>query len=210
MTSIEFRQFEQNIAYARNLISSGRTLEEIRTMVSNLGDLQAAHPDDLYRAAWVQAISALDHWLHREIIRRAIVLINDTGRERPDQLARLAIPFGLVEKMRQTPVSAILRDYLEDHLGWQSFQAADKIQGALRLVVVKTASVIWTEVSTFLGMTPDAVKKRHAEVVSRRNQIAHEADLRPDGTRRPITADEATAAVSWIADFAGALVRVLG
>jgi len=210
MTASEFGQFERNIAYAMGLITGGRTLEEIRNTAANLGDLTAAHPDDLYRAAWVQAISALDHWLHREIIKRAVALINDTGKERPEPLTKLAIPFGSVERMRREPIANVFHDYLENHLAWQSLQTTERIQGALRLIIVKTPSVIWSEIAAYLGMTPDEVKLRHAKVVSRRNQIAHEADLLPDGTRRPITKVDATEAVQWIIDLAIALKRILG
>ncbi|MFI6035507.1 hypothetical protein ACIBBD_15280 [Streptomyces sp. NPDC051315] len=26
--------------------------------------------DDFYRAAWVQAVAAIDHWLHEKVLRR--------------------------------------------------------------------------------------------------------------------------------------------
>lgn len=209
MTTSEFRQFEKNIDYARRLIAGGDTFEDMRNAMPNFEDRSLADPDDLYRAAWVQAVSALDHWMHREIVRRAVALINDTGRERPEALSRLAIPFGSVERMRREPIANIFRDYLENYLAWQSLQTIEKIQGAIRLVIIKTPGAIWSEVANSLAKTPEQVKLRHAGVISRRNQIAHEADLLPDGTRRPITKDDATGAVQWIDDLAHALAKIL-
>src|SRR5262245_2204514 len=113
MTTSEFKQFEQNIDYANGLIAGGHTFDHIRAVAPSSESLAVAHPDDLYRAAWVQAVSALDYWLHREIVKRAVALINDTGRERPEPLSRLAIPFGSVERMRREPIASVFRDYLE-------------------------------------------------------------------------------------------------
>ena len=54
--------FDENIQYARDLIAGGVALEGLRNFpAANYGDLGKAHPDDLYRAAWNQAVAALDH-----------------------------------------------------------------------------------------------------------------------------------------------------
>lgn len=55
------------------------------------------------------------------------------------------------------------------------------------------------KVGDALGMSAADVKWRHdKEVIQRRNDIAHRADLDPQGNRRPMTADEAGTAVEWV------------
>jgi hypothetical protein len=39
--------------------------------------------EDLYRAAWVQAVAALDHWVTREIVERAVSLAEQPKAARP-------------------------------------------------------------------------------------------------------------------------------
>jgi hypothetical protein len=51
ITTAEFKKFERNLEFARRLVGSGRRLEELE-----VGSFEVA---DLYRAAWVQAVSAL-------------------------------------------------------------------------------------------------------------------------------------------------------
>ena len=60
-----FGELCDNLDYARNLVRGGRYLERLK-----VGAFDVA---DLYRAAWAQAVSALDHWIHRELYDRALV-----------------------------------------------------------------------------------------------------------------------------------------
>ena len=76
----QLREFEENIDYSKKLITGGIALEKAQNIQSaNYGDLTAAHPQDLFRAAWSQSVAALDHWLHDEIIERAVRLVNEPG-----------------------------------------------------------------------------------------------------------------------------------
>jgi hypothetical protein len=52
ITTAEFKKFERNLEFARRLVGSGRRLEELE-----VGPFEVA---DLYRAAWVQAVSVLE------------------------------------------------------------------------------------------------------------------------------------------------------
>jgi hypothetical protein len=48
----EFRAFQTNLEYARKMIVAGRSLATFQSPVIDIGDF--------YRAAWVQAVSAID------------------------------------------------------------------------------------------------------------------------------------------------------
>lgn len=205
-----FEQFEENLQYAQGLVTGGRALEGIQAIPGrNFGDLSAAHPEDLYRAAWNQAVSALDHWLHREIIDRAVILTNDVGRQRPAPLRRLQMPFETVERMHREPMREVFREHLEEELGRITYQRSQRIIEGLRLVLTDTPGLIWRRIATILALEPDAVKTRQDMIVNRRNRIAHEADLDAQGNRTPMTGDDAQATVDWIHRFAEAVAQVL-
>ncbi|MGW4792400.1 hypothetical protein ACWEPC_08320 [Nonomuraea sp. NPDC004297] len=210
MTAPEFEQFKTNIDYARRLITGGRALEGIRGFsAANYGDLAAAEPADLYRAAWSQAVAALDHWMHQALIERVARLTNDTGNDRPAALKRLAIPFEVAERMHEEAIENVLREYLREELGRTSYQKSQRITEGLRLVTTDSPSAIWNAIGGRLGMQASAVKERQDAIIRRRNRIAHNADLDQTGHRTPMSAAEAEAAVDWINDFAEAVSHVL-
>lgn len=61
--TVAFAELVSNLGYARDLVRGGQYLEQLQ-----VGAFDVA---DLYRAAWVQAVSALDHWVHCELYDRA-------------------------------------------------------------------------------------------------------------------------------------------
>lgn len=204
--------FEENIEYARKLITGGTALKGIqRISGADYGDLAQAHPEDLFRAAWSQAVAALDHWLHEEVIERAVKLANDTGRQRPDSLARLKMPIEMVERTYREPFYVIFREFLEIEYRRTSFHSTEDITSGVRLVTHLKPGEIWTAVGKAFGMTPVEVKQRHdREIIKRRNDIAHRADRDAQGRRQPLSAAEAGAAVAWIHDLVHELAVLLG
>src|SRR5262245_12091173 len=79
-----FAELRGNLDYARDLIRGGQHLERLQ-----VGAFDVA---DLYRSAWVQAVSSLDHWVHREVYDRALGFALDPGAQRPRRFLRLAVP----------------------------------------------------------------------------------------------------------------------
>lgn len=49
----QFLSFTTNLAYARDLITAGNSLQGLQPGALDI--------NDLYRAAWVQGVSAMDH-----------------------------------------------------------------------------------------------------------------------------------------------------
>jgi hypothetical protein len=199
--SPQFRQFLDNLGYAHGLITAGIALGAV--VGTNLGDLSAVDPSDMYRAAWTQTIAALDHWVHEEIYVRATRLVRDHTAQRPDHLQRFPIQLERIEDVLRERVAMddMFLQTLRETIGRASLQQPDDIMDELRLIVVKRPYEIWTEVASSInarrGVTiwnPTSVKGRQKAVVWRRNRIAHEADL-DHGARRPITAQEASGTV---------------
>lgn len=195
-----FQELCNNLDYARDLVSGGKHLQRLQVNAFDVADL--------YRAAWVQAVSALDHWVHRELYDRALGLALNVDEERPPQFAKLRVPMRMFEDVhhhRSRTLQEAFAEHLRDHFGYQSFQAPEKIKQALAHV---TAEPLWQNVEKKL----DSAVTRLKEIVDRRNRIAHEADRDPDdGTRRlPIAADDVVRAVDDVHRIASAIAEVLG
>lgn len=207
----QLQLFDENIRYARDLIAGGVALQGLRSFPSaNYGDLSKAHPEDLYRAAWSQAVAAMDHWLHDEIIERAVTLANDTGNLRPPSLASLKMPFNMVERMRNEGPHVVFREFLEDEYRRKSFHNTEDITTGIKLVTHLTSNDIWNKVSLAFNMTREQVRQRHdGEIIKRRNDIAHRADRDSNGRRQPMSEAQARAAVDWINNLVHELGNIL-
>ncbi|MFB7088067.1 hypothetical protein [Streptomyces sp. NPDC056296] len=207
----QFEAFMTNLSYARRMVKAGRMLTPFRSPTIDI--------DDFYRAAWVQAVAAIDHWLHEEVLRRVAELTAKDSPEMPPQLRRYELPLHRVEAVRRGEVtlSEAVVEHLREKLAVQALQHPGKISEVLRLVTEKK---VWYEAAGclnqhfFQGRTTFNEKKlrsRYLEITQRRNRIAHDADL-VDGDlkqRRPIDEAEVTDAIDWIERIALAIAHVL-
>ncbi len=209
MSRTPFEQFSQNIAYAKNMVTGGRALEGLHGIGSNYGDLAAAHPEDLYRAAWSQAVSALDHWLHQEVLEHAVALVRSDERPLPDRLSKLKMPFATVEQMTDNSVGSVFAEFIEEEIRRDTYQRSKGISEGLRLITHLNADQIWGRIAEGLGTTAAAARDRQDRIVNRRNSIAHQADLDKDGRRSPMPVSEVEAAVSWVEDMAKQITMIL-
>lgn len=189
------------------MITGGRALEGLRGPQANYGDLSAAHPEDLYRAAWSQAVSALDHWLHEEVLRSAVALVASRQRPLPERLARLRLPLATVEEMAEDSKATVFGEFVKDEIRRDTYQRSKGITEGLRLVTTRSADDIWDHIGDGLGA--GAARARQDKVAERRNQIAHRADLGDDGKRTPMSADEVHRTVEWIAHVAARITGLL-
>jgi hypothetical protein len=208
-TTGSFVEFQSNLDYARNLVKGGLHLERLQ-----VGAFDVA---DLYRAAWVQAVSALDHWVHRELYVRALGFALDVSAPRPPKFLKLRIPLSLFEDIQHhsQDLRTVFAGYLRDQFGWQSFQAPDKIKEALSHVseVQLWPSVAeWFSAQTDRAFSAGQVQDTLKQIVERRNRIAHEADRDPaqTDTKQTITADDASEAIAAIDRLATAIIHVIG
>lgn len=207
----EFRAFLNNIEYARKMIVAGRNLAAFQSPVIDIGDF--------YRAAWVQAVGAIDHWFHEELYRRVAELTAEDSPTMPYQLTKFELPLMKVEEVRQSTVS--LADAVSEHVKakWSNaaLQNPRKISEALRLV---TEEDVWAKTAAKLNewnhgrtsMNAQTLKQKYVSITDRRNKIAHEADL-VDGDlkrRQPISDADVTDAIDWIERIALAIANVLG
>jgi restriction system protein len=201
----------RNLDYALSLATAGLHLQLLK--------VEAFEVADVFRAAWVQAVAALDHWVHQEIRER---LLLGTRQLAPDQGAALA-NFGVSKKLvaQATAGSLTVQQAIEEHLknlGGASFQKPHMISSGLCAVTGKVD--LWPEVARVLTeragdgatVTADEIEDRLRSIADRRNKIAHESDEDPAAppAKRAIDAATTTQSVEWIGQLAEAILVVLG
>lgn len=177
--SVPLEQFRENSARVGSLISLYKVLTQQVTPAVDLSDM--------LRAALVLAVSAVDHYVH-EIVR--IGMLDTSLGKRPSTPAFLRFQISMASV--KEALSSSSGDWLDNEIrrqhGWQSFQRSSKVADAIRLI---SEIQLWDEVAMSIGTSAALVKEQLDLIASRRDKIAHEADMDPSspGSRWPI--DEA-------------------
>jgi hypothetical protein len=205
-----FANLQRNLNYARSLAIAGQ----------HLGHLQprAFEIDDVYRAAWVQGVAALDHWVRQEINYRMLQLARNETAERPSGFARFEITLDLVEKVQrgELGLDQALETTLWTTLSRTTYQRPDRIKEGFGLVC--DTNKFWERVAAVLSerpggtaITANGIREQLNAIVERRNKIAHEYDDNPTDPRgkRPIDAANATATIEWIEQLAAGILEIL-
>lgn len=207
METEALREFRANMEYARGLVRGGQHLERLR-----VGAFDVA---DLYRSAWVQAVSALDHWVHSELYDRAVGLALQVSEQRPARFLRIEVPMSLLEDVlhHSGSLEEKFRDHLKSRFGYTSYQNPEKIKEAFGYV---SDAPLWDGVAKYLSRggavwSQQSVRERISRIMNRRNLIAHAADLDPaTGKRTPVRDHEVTETIDWLEQVAVAISLVVG
>lgn len=195
-------QFRENVKRARHLGAIHSVLEVQTTSVLDLSDI--------LRAELVMVVSALNHCIH-EIVRLGMLETYQGKRSKTFHFLRFAIS---LENALRSAKNINDTDWLEDEIrtkhSYQSFQRADKIAEAIRLI---SDVKLWSEVAKRIDSdkTDQTVKKELDLIVKRRDQIAHEADIEPTpfGNRWKIDKFMVEEAVQFIEQIAEAIYQVV-
>ena len=174
--------------------------------------------DELLRAEWVARVAALDLYVHELVAQRMLRihagLLSPTTkylsfRVSMETQARMLAGAG-------TPAGLAAFDLsVREQLSYLTFQSPDKIGEAIRLC---SPIELWGEVAIFQGASESerqakakSIKSTLAAIVSRRNKIAHEADLQPSIPREawPISAQDLELVRSFIASLVPAIDAVI-
>lgn len=178
------------------------------------------YASELLRAALVASVSALDRCMH-DIIVKYVWQAKDWFEDdkMPKELRDLNIPiqdvYAAVLKAR-TPGSkpgALVRKVIQDQLGRRSFQKPDDVDAALRTIGIKD---VWNQLAKELkeGDGAKGARDRLHMIVSRRNQIVHEADLVPKiksniPTLRYVDPEETAEQIAWMRRLGGAIQTIV-
>jgi hypothetical protein len=210
-SSKPFVNLQRNLNYARSLATAGQHLEKLQVGAFEIGDV--------FRAAWVQSVAALDNWVRQEIRYRMLRLARQPATPKPARFEAFPIPLGVLESVQKGEVSlvdAIDRE-LRETRGHLSYQHPDKIKEAFALV--SHTKHLWNKVATVLSeragegvtLSGSEVHEQLCGIVRRRNQIAHAYDEDPKRPtfKQPIDAATTTQTIDWIEQVAEAILVVL-
>jgi hypothetical protein len=191
-------QFNQEIQRVKNLIAIYDYL---------MADPQNSHDaSDILRSCIVLGISALDAFIH-DIIRIGMVEILHEKRNQTKDYQKIG--FTLQQVRFDSQYAWFERRIYEDH-GEKSFQNPLAIAQAIKHISEKD---LWKEVSKeFSDISEDQIKQRLKLIVTRRNQIAHEADMdkgQSPPLKRSIESKEVREHIDFIENLANAMYEIL-
>jgi hypothetical protein len=207
-----FANLQRNLEYARNLATAGLHLQRLK--------VGAFEVEDVYRAAWVQAVAALDQWVRQEIRERILARVNGSSVDAAQRLVACGVAKSVAQDVTDGKLTAgaAVDQHFAGALTKTTFQKAPII--AAGFAKVADVDGLWDHVAQSFtergaeahAWTATTVSDRLNEIVVRRNKIAHEYDEDPGNPphKRSINATDATQTVEWIGRLAQAVMDVLG
>lgn len=143
--------------------------------------------DDLLRSKIVCSVSAFDRLLH-DIIHTGIVNIYSGNRPSTPKYLDEPIPMRLVAQLNTSgnfPNDGVFAHAMRGKLRALSFQNPEKVADGLSYIWAENRK--WQKIATAMGADESFVRSMLKEIVTRRNSIAHEADIGCfEKTKRPI------------------------
>ena len=183
-----FAQFQSDIGRARDLVGLGQSIGSMTN-----GRVDAS---DMYRGGLVQAVAAMDAWVHGVVLDRAVsVLMGRLPSNVGD--SRIGLRFGAVSDLLAAPTPTArelsARSHLAQRLSRETYQRPDDVAAALAMVGVNK---VWT---SCFSSAADA-KARVGVVIDRRNRIVHSCDADPltPGEVTPLTDADALTSIDTV------------
>ncbi len=184
------KRFDAEVVRARDLVGMGQSFSAMTS-----GRIDGS---DLYRAALVHSVAALDSYIHGVVLDRAVGIL--MMRLPAGNGGKVGLHFGAISQIISASTSGpadmeiAARTYIAERLGLETYQRPDDIGKGLAMVGV---GKIW---STAFPVNAGARQTELGIVVSRRNRIVHECDLDPlnPGSVTPLAAADALAAITTV------------
>jgi hypothetical protein len=192
-----FDQFKSNIKYVKELDSLYVHLHDVLHLPNDLSDL--------LRAEWVYTVSAMDKLIH-ELVRTGMIDAFQGKRIKTKKFLTFAISVDTYSNITvaNPPASPPPEYYFEQEILQKhkhlSFQEPEKIADALSLVWDEQHK--WGKLAQSMGMPEASLTTRLKTIISRRNQIVHEADVDlQTGLRNKVEKVDADSVVSFIEEL---------
>ncbi len=164
-----FDQFKDNMRYVKELDALFIHLKDNLHLPNDL--------TDILRAEWVYSVSAMDKLIH-ELIRIGMIEAFQGRRVRTNKFSAFGVTTNtLTSSLTGTvppPEYWFEQEIIERHKTL-AFQAPEKIAEALSLIWDEQHK--WQTLATAIGLDQSTLTTKLKTIVSRRNQIVHEADL---------------------------------
>lgn len=187
-----------------------RRVRDVGVLAASLSTLTAPIVDvsDILRSQIVLVVSALDHFVH-ELVRLGLLECYAGNRPMTSDGLDFGVSLAAVQQaVLGVPHSTWLSSEIRERNSYRTFQQPDKIADAVRLF---STVKLWSAVATHLNQNTNVVRAELGAIVTRRNQIAHEADLDPanPGQRLPISKPMVDGAVQMIERIGEAMYAVV-
>ena len=192
-------QFRQNVERVNTLVGMHAAIQVRVT--------PALDPSDMLRAAMLLGVSALDQLVH-ELVRVGMLEAYAGLRPETDALRRFEVSLASVRLATTSPARLDWFDAeVRSRHAFLTFQRPDKIADGIRLI---SDVQLWQTVAQAMNARPEDIRRRLNLIVTRRNQIAHEADMNPafPGTRWPISEADVVDVISFLSQLGETLVTV--
>lgn len=193
-------QFRENIHRARHLGGLYGALESLTTRLVD--------SSDILRSQIVLSVSALDHYIHEVTVAGMLDVYMGNRPPTNAYLKYQVSTSSLMLANTSVNMSSVFEEEIRQKHSYLSFQQPDKVADAIRLF---SDCKLWEEVGGELDRSAKDIKENLTLIVSRRNKIAHEADIDPSypGVRWPITVADATNTTNFIEETCEAIHSVV-
>lgn len=167
-----FNQFKQSLIFIKELDALYVHLKDNLQLPNDL--------TDLLRAQWVYSVSALDKLMH-ELIRIGMIEAFLGRRIQTSKFLTFSISIEIHNSiLTSLPTSIPPPEYwFEQEIIKKhkilSFQDPDKISDGLSFIWNESHK--WQKIANELGIIDTDLKTKLKNIISRRNQIVHEADI---------------------------------
>ncbi len=169
---------------------------------------KAVDTSDLLRDQIVLGVSALDYYIH-EITLLGMVEVFEGQRPPTPGFQKFKVSVSsMLNGYTSNDSSWFVSEIREQH-SYKSFQDPEKIAEAIRLF---STVKLWHEVSALFRKPKEEIEAHLKQIVKRRNQIAHEADIRAGymDERWPINAHDVDHAITFLLETCEHMHTVVG
>lgn len=191
--------------------SNIKAVKEMEALYEHLtSDLKLPNDlSDILRAQLVYAVSALDKLIH-ELVKMGMLQAFAGNRTRTSKFNTFSISLETCNKIQQ--LNQFTQYFFEQEIIFKhkhlAFQEPDKIADALSFIWEEKQK--WQKIASSFKMSDDDLKKKLKSIVSRRNQIVHEADIDlQTNSRNPIDKTDVKEAVEFILKLGESLFKAV-
>ena len=156
----------------------------------NVRDLHALHQflvaklpavdlSDILRSEYVLIVSAFDSYIH-DIVRQGMINIFQGTGTANDKYDSYMVPMSFLQQISSCTTEAervdLFESVLKKQMSKDSYQSPRSVDYALQLIDIQS---VWSSVAAPMGYTKGQdVKDQLSLIIRRRNQIAHESDIK--------------------------------
>jgi hypothetical protein len=155
-----------------------RRLDSLYIHLTNQLHFPAVEVSDILRSQLVYSISSFDKFIH-DVVKQGMVETFIGSRAATNAYSSFGISLQQLSAITATstvpPPEVIFENTIANNHKHLSFQEPDKVSAALSLIWPEEHK--WQRIATCIGRSESSVKTELKNIVIRRNQIVHEADI---------------------------------